>query len=140
MAGTGLTEEMNNSIRLAEAIHRLAGIFFPQEISANSHQLVQDLPDKPDKPTPGGAERGLHPGGLDLSGSSSSLAYAKLYSAHYYSMLLCTSQWICGKSYRRRRAQLWRVASLLADSRSLDEKKGIIPPRAEFMSAAEWEG
>ena len=87
MAGTRLTEKMNNSIRLAEAIHRLAGIFFPQEISANSHQLVQDLPDKPDKPTPGGAERGLHPGGLDLSGSSSSLAYAKLYSAHYYSTL-----------------------------------------------------
>jgi hypothetical protein len=33
MAGTGLMEEMNNSTRLAEAIHRLAGIFFPQEIS-----------------------------------------------------------------------------------------------------------
>jgi hypothetical protein len=45
MAGTGLMEEMNNSIRLAEAIHRLAGIFFPQEINANSRQLVQDLPD-----------------------------------------------------------------------------------------------
>jgi hypothetical protein len=44
MAGTVLTEEMNNSIRLAEAIHRLAGIF-SQEIGANSRQLVQDLPD-----------------------------------------------------------------------------------------------
>ena len=32
------------------------------------------------------------------------------------------------------------VASLLADSRFLDEKEGIIPSRAEFMSAAEWEG
>jgi hypothetical protein len=32
------------------------------------------------------------------------------------------------------------VASLLADSRFLDEKEGIIPPRAEFMSAAEWRG
>jgi len=32
------------------------------------------------------------------------------------------------------------MASLLADSRFLDEKEGIIPPRAEFMSAAEWRG
>ena len=45
MGRDGVDQEMNNSIRLAEAIHRVASIFFPQDIRANSWQLVQDLTD-----------------------------------------------------------------------------------------------
>ena len=134
-------EEMKNSTRLAEAMNSFAGIFFAQQISANSRQPVAELLENqsgvPRDPLPGTY---TDPARSRLVQSELS---TRLLQAILGALLLCVGVVYLTVDMRKvipkAPGTIAAVLSLMADSRFLDEKEGLIPPGAELMSDAEWE-